>query len=339
MGLFSHKKDGKFDSGIVLGRSGVVPAMTAERERRSDPIPKMWDDEGGDEETTGETNHIPASRRANEFPHLMIMTGLGAGRLIPIQGTGLVIGRSRHADVRVADEGVSRQHCRVTRFGSKVIVEDLDSRNGTVVNGTKVMQAELSAGDRIQLGPDLIIQLSMYDDAEQTLARRLFDASTRDPLTRAFNRQYFAQSLENELSYARRHGSNLTVMMLDIDGMRAINQSHGQSAGDEVLRAVVDVITNVIRTEDVFCRYGGAQFAFILREPLRTATRTAERLRMSIESARVSHAKKPLSVTASVGVAEVGEPGAQLTGEGLVKVAEKRLHRAKLLGKNRVAAE
>jgi PleD family two-component response regulator len=60
---------------------------------------------------------------------------------------------------------------------------------------------------------------------------------------------------------------------------------------------------------------------------------------MSIESARVSHAKKPLSVTASVGVAEVGEPGAPLTGEGLVKVAEKRLHRAKLLGKNRVAAE
>jgi diguanylate cyclase (GGDEF)-like protein len=308
-------------------------------DRRSDAIPKLWDDEIDDQETTGETSHIPASRRVNAFPHLMIMTGLGAGRLIPLEGTGLVIGRSRNADVRVGDEGVSRNHCRVTRFGSKVIVEDLDSRNGTLVNGTKVLQAELSAGDRIQIGPDLIIQLSMYDDAEQTLARRLFDASTRDPLTRAFNRQYFAQSLENELAYARRHGSHLTVMMLDIDGMRAINESHGQSAGDEVLRAVVDIITSVIRTEDVFCRYAGAQFAFVLREPLRTATRTAERLRMRIESARITHAKKPVPFTASVGVAEIGEPGAQLTAEGLVKVAEKRLHRAKLLGKNRVAAE
>ena len=227
----------------------------------------------------------------------------------------------------------------MTRIGSKVIVEDLESRNGTLVNGTKVMRAELSAGDRIQLGPDLIIQLSMYDDAEQTLARRLFDASTRDPLTRAFNRQYFAQSLETELSYARRHGTHLTVMMLDIDGMRTINDTLGQSAGDEVLRTVVDVIGNVIRAEDVFCRYAGAQFAFILREPLRTAARTAERLRMRIENARFTFAKKGVAVTASIGVAEIGEPGAQLTAEGLVTVAEKRLHRAKLLGKNRVAAE
>lgn len=338
MGLFDHKKtDGKFDSGIVLGRSGVVPA-SSDRERRSDPIPKMWDDELDDQETTGETNHIPASRRINAFPHLMIMTGLGAGRLVPIDSS-LVVGRSRNADVRVADDGVSRNHCRVTRIGTKVIVEDLDSRNGTMVNGTKVMRAELSAGDRVQLGPDLIIQLSMYDDAEQTLARRLFDASTRDPLTRAFNRQYFAQSLETELSYARRHGSHLTVMMLDIDGMRNINEALGQSAGDEVLRTVVDVIGKVIRTEDVFCRYAGAQFAFILREPLRTAARTAERLRMRIENARLTFAKKGIAVTASIGVAEIGEPGAQLTAEGLVTVAEKRLHRAKLLGKNRVAAE
>ena len=128
-------------------------------------------------------------------------------------------------------------------------------------------------------------------------------------------------------------------MMLDIDGMRALNDSLGQSAGDEVLRTVVDVISNVIRSEDVFCRYAGAQFAFILREPLRTAARTAERLRMRIENARFAFAKKGASVTASIGVAEIGEPGAQLTAEGLVTVAEKRLHRAKLLGKNRVAAE
>lgn len=339
MGLFDHKKpEPKKDSGIPLHRSGVVPAMTGGASRRGDAIPKMWDDEIDDQETTGETNHVPMSRRVNAFPHLMIMTGLGAGQLIPIDGA-LTVGRSRNADVRVADEGVSRNHCRVTRIAGKVIVEDLDSRNGTLVNGTKVMRAELGAGDRIQLGPDLVLQLSMYDDAEQTLARRLFDASTRDPLTRAFNRQYFAQSLETELSYARRHGTSLSVMMLDIDGMRAINDSHGQSAGDEVLRAVVDVIGNVIRTEDVFCRYAGAQFAFILREPVRTAARTAERLRMRIEATRITHSKKPLSVTASIGVAEIGEPGAQLTAEGLVTVAEKRLHRAKLLGKNRVAAE
>ena len=77
----------------------------------------------------------------------------------------------------------------------------------------------------------------------------------------------------------------------------------------------------------------------MLREPLRSATRTAERVRLKIESLRVSIGRKPLQVTASIGVAEIGEPGAQLTGEGLVMVAEKRLRRAKLLGKNRVVSD
>jgi diguanylate cyclase (GGDEF)-like protein len=339
MGLFDHKKPPSSESSmeLALGRSGMQLAQGNERRRKA--VPKLWNDDEDDREPTGETNHVPASGRLSTFPHLMIMTGLAAGRLIPIGAGGLVVGRSRGSDVRVTDEGVSRQHCRVTRVGTAIVVEDLGSTNGTVVNGTKVLRAELAAGDRIQLGPDLIMQISLYDDAEQTLARKLFDASTRDPLTRAFNRQYFAQSLETELSYARRHDSSLSVMMLDIDGMRVVNDAHGQAAGDEVLRAVVELIGNVVRAEDVFCRYGGAQFAFVLREPVRSAARTAERLRMRIEAARITGAKKPVSVTVSIGVAEIGEPGAQLSSEGLVAVAEKRLHRAKLLGKNRVCAE
>ena len=305
---------------------------------RSGVVPKVWDDGVDDAETTGETEAGPPSMRARLSPHLMIMTGPSAGKLIPVDGS-VVIGRSRGADLQVEDNGVSRRHCRIARQGNKVIVEDLESRNGTIVNGTKVMRAVLEAGDRLQLGPELIVQLSMYDDREQTLARKLFESSTRDPLTSAFNRQYFGDRIEAEMAHARRHNTNLSVLMIDLDGLRAINDAHGRAVGDEVLRSVVETIERTVRTEDLFCRYGGDELALLIREPLAAATRTAERIRSRVESSRVSVNRKHVQITASIGVAEIGEPGAQLTGEGLVAVAEKRLHRAKLMGKNQVCAE
>ena len=318
----------------VFTRSGVVPAGA----HADHGLPKMWDDLG-DEEVTGETNLIPASRRARANPHLVVMTGSAAGQVIALDASQIVVGRSRSAQLRVVDDGISRTHCRLLRRGDAIIIEDLGSTNGTVVNGTKVARAELAAGDRIQLGPELTLQLSMYDDAEQTLARKLFDTSTRDPLTGIFNRHYFAQRLDAEMSHARRHDTQLSVMMLDIDGLRSINDALGREAGDDVLRAFAQTIGRTIRAEDLFCRYDDAKFAFLVREPLRSATQSAERLRKCIESMRVTVGRKTVTITASVGVAEAGEPGAQLTGEGLTRVAERRLTRAKALGKNRVCAE
>jgi two-component system, cell cycle response regulator len=331
-------------------RSGVVPAVSktdlppSSRAPQSVRLPKhdlprLWDDE--QEELTSPTLSVasPMDKASGGAPCLTVMNGGSAGQVIRLEASALVIGRSRTADLGLLDEGVSRQHCRVTRRGATIVVEDLGSTNGTFVNGARIEgNVTLEAGDRIRIGA-AVLQLGALDSAEETLARKLFDASTRDPLTSAYNRHFFLSRLEAEMSYAQRHTTSLSVLLLDVDGMAALNAAHGRSAGDEVLRAVVQAIGAGIRTEDLFCRYGGDEFAFLLREPLASATRTGERLRLRLEHLRVQVGRKTIQVTGSIGAVEVGEPGAQLTGEGLLRVAERRLHRAKLLGGNRVAAE
>jgi two-component system, cell cycle response regulator len=329
-------------------KSGVVPSLsrdevpTSQRATLSVRVPKhdlprLWDDD--EEERTGPTNALaPPMERTQAEPRLMIMTGGSAGEVIRLD-TAIVIGRSRTADVRLVDEGVSRQHCRVCLRGRSVLLEDLGSTNGVLVNGEKIAgTVTLEIGDRVRLGA-AVLQLGSFDVAEETLARKLFEASTRDPLTSAYNHHFFLSRLESEMSYAQRHTTPLSVLLLDLDGMKSINDLHGRSFGDDVLRTIVRSFSAGIRNEDLFCRYGGDEFAFLLREPLASAARTAERLRLRIEHLRITSGRRPVSLSASIGVVEVGEPGAQLTAEGLLRVAEKRLHRAKLLGRNRVATE
>jgi hypothetical protein len=197
------------------------------------------------DEITGETGAAPASARNKGQPRFTVMVGGGAGRVIAVDRGAAVIGRSRSADIQLLDDGVSRQHCRVVRTGDTVSVEDLGSRNGTLVNGKRVTRAMLEPGDRLQIGA-AVLQLGMFDDTEETLARKLFEASTRDPLMRAFNRHYFSERLEAELSHARRHETPLSVMMLDIDGLKDVNAVHGVAVGDAVLRAVVEAVEKTI---------------------------------------------------------------------------------------------
>jgi two-component system, cell cycle response regulator len=328
----------------AVSKTDVPPSASSSRSPASVRIPKhdlprLWDDE--QEEYTSPTLSVasPMDRSSAGAPCLMVMNGGSAGQIVRLEGPAVVIGRSRTADLGLVDDGVSRQHCRVTRRGSTVTLEDLGSTNGTFVNGARIERSvTLEAGDRIRIGA-AILQLGALDSAEETLARKLFDASTRDPLTSAYNRHFFLSRLEAEMSYAHRHTTSLSVLLLDVDGMAAINTAHGRSGGDEVLRAVVQAIGAGIRTEDLFCRYGGDEFAILLREPLASASRTAERLRLRLEHLRVQVGRKPVQITASIGAVEVGEPGAQLSAEGLLRVAERRLHRAKLLGHNRVTSE
>lgn len=319
----------------VVSRSGVVPAMT------NSSIPKLWDDaDGDDDEITGPTSLMTASPPKKSTPHLTIMTGIGAGRVISFDGRShLVIGRSRSVDVPLPDEGISRRHCVVVRRNSSVFVEDLGSTNGTIVNGARSEVVELKPGDRIQLGPKLILQFGMFDETEESLARLLFDGLTRDMLTRAFNRRNFDERLAAEIGHGQRHKAPLSVLVVGIDDLRALNDASGRAAGDEVLKTVAGLLGDTVRTSDVCCRYSGTKFALLVREKGERAARLAERLRAQIATHRVWIGTKHINITVSIGVAEVGERGAQLSGEGLVRVALKRLERARGLGRNRVCAE
>jgi diguanylate cyclase (GGDEF)-like protein len=268
------------------------------------------------------------------------MTGARAGDVIALDldgKTDFYIGRSRSADIHIDESGVSRTHCRLVRDADGFAIQDLGSTNGTLVNGERVASTRLVAGDRIQIGPETVVQLGLFDSAEDTLARRLFDASTRDHLTGAINRRHFDERLAAEVAYARRHGAGLAVLLVDLDFFKAINDTAGHAAGDAVLQAVVGALSSCVRTEDVVCRHGGEEFALLFRVNSTDGARLfAERVRAQIQSLQIPFGDEILRVTGSIGVAELFECPSQTPADDLVGLADSRLYRAKHLGRNRV---
>ncbi len=161
--------------------------------------------------------------------------------------------------------------------------------------------------------------------------------SVTDDLTGLYNRRYFFERLEEYLRAARRHRLPLSLMMLDLDHFKRINDTFGHPTGDRVLKALAEVIRSGLRASDIPARYGGEEFLILLPYTGEAeATRLAERLRRTISGHPFSIPESARPVTISIGVAEfdVDHP---VDGEALVARADAALYRAKRDGRNRVA--
>ena len=266
---------------------------------------------------------------------LVLVAGPAPGQVYSL-GDNMIIGRDATADIHVDDPAVSRLHIRVYTEDGNYLVEDLGSVNGTLVGGTKISRRQLVDGDRIQLGSRVILKFSLLHEAEERLQRQLFESATRDPLTKAFNKKYITERLAAEVAHARRHSSPLELVIFDLDRFKHVNDVHGHLAGDAVLRAVADRVHSLIRTEDVFGRFGGEEFVLVSRGA--DAAKLAERIRASIESLLIPTSSGELGVTVSIGVARLDEVGFDTTGIRLIEVADRRLLRAKRSGRNQVCA-
>lgn len=152
-----------------------------------------------------------------------------------------------------------------------------------------------------------------------------------DGLTGLWNRRYFDQRLEADLSLARRANRPLAVLMIDIDHFKAINDRFGHPSGDHVLRIIAQTLSESVRVEDVLCRYGGEEFAIIAPNIDSGAAHLAARLRDVIEKTPVLLRGQAVNLTVSIGVAASGEPS-----QSMVVAADQALHRAKQQGRNRV---
>ena len=172
----------------------------------------------------------------------------------------------------------------------------------------------------------------IHDVTEQKrLKDELEHAASRDPLTGLWNRRRFLQMLESAHGQKRRHDRDYSLMLLDADHFKAINDQHGHHAGDEVLVLLAKVLETRVRETDAVCRWGGEEFMVLLpRTGLHDAARLAESLRETIAQTRL-----PLlpTLTVSIGVAQ---HQASETTECLLKRADVALYRAKHLGRNRV---
>lgn len=239
----------------------------------------------------------------------------------------------------IEDGGASRTHARVyeTEEG-RYVIEDLGSKNGTFVGGQRIERAELSSGDRIQLGPNVVMSFAIVDAQAERLTQELYESSVRDPLTRAYNRRYLLERLVSEIAFARRHKSRLALLILDIDHFKNINDSYGHLAGDDVLRELANLVQRMIRTEDVFARLGGEEFVVVVRGISHANVgRFAERLRIAVSELQVFSEGTTLRLTVSVGFALLEElPEESRVADGLLRLADERLYRVKSSGRNGV---
>ena len=179
-----------------------------------------------------------------------------------------------------------------------------------------------------------------HENADFLMQNRILsEISARDALTGLYNRWYVMEKIDSEMNRSMRNGSPVSLLMLDIDQFKNINDSFGHTAGDSVLRTFGHVLRDSCRVYDVPGRYGGEEFCIVLPETrIDNTTVVAERIRERLAASRFDIGEQAISVTASIGIAGMDSPAGDelVTAAALIERADRALYSAKHLGRNRV---
>src|SRR5260221_13946236 len=197
--------------------------------------------------------------------YLVVLAGASVGEMYKIEVEKTVIGRGQNAQIRLLDDGISREHAQLVIQGERVVLEDLGSTNGTYCNGLKVDRKELADGDKILVGSTTILKFTYHDNLDEIFQKQMYESALRDGLTRAFNKKYFTDRLESEFTFSSRHGAPLSLLLFDIDHFKRVNDTHGHQAGDHVLSELANLMAGSLRLEDGFARYGCREVRAISR--------------------------------------------------------------------------
>ncbi|MFP4566465.1 MAG: diguanylate cyclase [Spirochaetaceae bacterium] len=295
------------------------------------------------------------------------------GSYISLEGpSGYTIGRGRECEIQLPDISVSRRHARIIRETDGYIIEDLNSTNGTLVNGEPVTRRALKSGDQIRVGrlhlefqnreddatpatldpgdtivlegeiarlvgevndPEIARRIAGLQEFVSRSKRRLSELTFRDHLTGLYNRRSFDARLRDEVERVRRYTRPFCLLMIDIDHFKACNDAHGHQKGDDVLRGVGRIIVSSVRRSDFTARYGGEEIAVILPETgAQQGMQVAEKVRRGVEE--LSEAYTGLLVTVSIGGASCN--AADCDGAALLQTADAALYEAKEGGRNRI---
>ncbi|MDP2411827.1 MAG: PleD family two-component system response regulator [Pseudolabrys sp.] len=184
------------------------------------------------------------------------------------------------------------------------------------------------------------IKKKRYTERLRDNVQMSIEMAITDALTGLFNRRYMETHLSSLVDQAAARGKPITVLIVDIDFFKAINDGHGHDAGDDVLREFALRIRKSIRNIDLACRYGGEEFVIVMPETdMTVAGMVAERLRRRIatEPFIIQQGAGALEVTISIGIAALGQPGDNAAS--ILKRADQALYRAKRDGRNRVVQD
>ncbi len=199
-------------------------------------------------------------------------------------------------------------------------------------------QVTISRARRFEEGEleqfETLLSLLIYPVRNALLYRRALANALTDPVTGLNNRSALEQALEQQVEFARRHGNPLSLLMLDIDFFKQVNDRHGHPAGDALLMELGNRLAECARRSDIIFRYGGEEFSILLNNTdTAGARRLAERIRRAVEERPFRHGRKKIPMTVSLGVATLRE-GEE--GKALVERADRALYRAKNDGRNQV---
>ncbi len=248
------------------------------------------------------------------------------------------IGRSQHNDIVISSDAVSRHHAEIAREGPDIVVRDVGSTNGTFINDEveRTSECRLRRGDQIRIG-ETILKFLSGTDIETEYHAIVASMALTDGLTSLANRKHLDALLAEEVARARRHSRALSILMIDVDHFKHINDVYGHVGGDYVLKRVGSMLQQRLRPTDKVGRFGGEEFCVILPETGKAeAAYLAESLRAMLARESFVEDGKSIAVSVSIGVAA-------LQGEThyieLYRAADQRLYRAKQRGRNRVCYE
>jgi two-component system, cell cycle response regulator len=288
-------------------------------------------------------------RVASFLPDQMAAGGEQTGSLLVVQGAEIdlgrhvmcdrpiTIGRDERADLTLSDGSISRAHCMVDRHDGGYILVDLGSTNGTTLNGERVEdRMPLQPGDKIFIGAS-VIRFAYSDQLDLQFHSRLEEMVSIDPLTGMSSKRQYDATYRAMLERATAEDSPLTVMVMDMDGLKIINDTYGHEMGGFVIAEVAGLIRTVLEEHGYLCRFGGDEFVgcFAGLEKAR-AVQLAEEVRDKVAHHVFVHNGERVEPTISIGVAcypaDVEDPN-QLFG-----AADRAMYEAKRHGKNQVKA-
>lgn len=298
---------------------------------------------------------VESEQALQRHPALVFLIGDNIGAPIPLDRDVVTLGRALEADVRINDALASRLHARISTEVDGVSGEvryrltDLNSTNGTRLNGQRIKEADLKDGDKIFIG-ERILRFDLLDEIDREFQQRIHRLLAHDELTGLLTSRSFFSELRREAVRAEREGLSYCVLMMDLDFFKQVNDHYGHLTGSQTLEQVGALIMREMRAGDVAARFGGEEFAaFLLDATVEQGLLIAERVRAAIEgfafpttrpNTQLNDSREPSTqhhhITISIGVAV--SPGDSNDPLELIELADAALYRAKNTGRNRVAA-
>jgi two-component system cell cycle response regulator len=276
---------------------------------------------------------VARALRAQRRPALIVMSGQKVGERVRVIGN-VQIGRSAELELVLPDPGVSLRHAFLEDRGDAFALVDLGSTNGTFVNGQRVVETPIAHGDKLRFG-QTVVRFEVQDETDEAYAETIAQRLHVDDLTGLYQRGRFDTELELLLARARDDQRPLSLLVMDLDGVKVINDTHGHLFGAYTISECGKLIGRLLEAPRIACRFGGDEYVAALPDcELEAAVIEAERIRACIAGHPFVHEGIALRPGISIGVAEF--PTHATSAEALFHAADEMLYKAKRAGKNRV---